>query len=113
MSECLFCQIITRKISSKVEFENDAMIAIQDVNPQAPTHVLVIPKKHIGRISDTDGKDALLIGDLILCARDLARRKGLEEGYRLVFNNGPEAGQSVFHIHLHLLGGRRMWWPPG
>lgn len=113
MSECLFCKVIAKNIPSKVEFENDALLAIQDINPQAPTHVLVLPKKHIARISDVDRKDALLIGDLILCARDIAQRKGLEEGYRLVFNNGPEAGQSVFHVHLHLLGGRRLRWPPG
>ena len=113
MSDCLFCKIVAKKIPSKIEFENDTLIAIQDINPKAPTHLLVIPKKHISKVSELAASDGPLIGELILCAKEIAHQKGIENGFRLVFNNGAEAGQTVFHIHLHLLGGRRMTWPPG
>ena len=113
MGDCLFCKIVGKEIPSKLEFESDSLIAFHDINPQAPTHLLVVPKKHIARVSETDSSDGALIGELVLTARDIAKKKGLENGYRLVFNNGPEAGQTVFHVHLHLLGGRRMTWPPG
>ena len=113
MSDCLFCKIVGKEIPTKLEFESDSLIAFHDINPQAPTHLLVVPKKHIARVSETDSSDGALIGELVLTARDIAKKKGLENGYRLVFNNGPEAGQTVFHVHLHLLGGRRMTWPPG
>ena len=113
MRDCLFCKIIAKKIPSKIEFENDSLIAIQDINPQAPTHLLVIPKKHIARISEAEAGEESLIGSLILTAKQLAKDKEISEGFRLVFNNGAPAGQTVFHIHLHLLGGRVMTWPPG
>ena len=111
--DCLFCRIISKKIPAKVEFENDSMVAIQDINPQAPVHLLLIPKKHMAEVADMAENDRALLGDLIFRAKELARERKLEEGYRLVFNNGIKAGQSVFHIHLHLLAGRIMKWPPG
>ena len=111
--DCLFCRIISKKIPAKVEFENDSMVAIQDINPQAPVHLLLIPKKHMAEVADMAENDRALLGDLIFRAKELARERKLEEGYRLVFNNGVKAGQSVFHIHLHLLAGRIMKWPPG
>ena len=111
--DCIFCKIIDKKIPAQFEYEDSELVAIQDVNPQAPVHILVIPRKHIPEISHTDEHDRSLLGRLLLEARALAREKKIEDGYRLVFNNGAKAGQSVFHIHLHLLGGRRMSWPPG
>ena len=113
VNDCLFCRVIAKEIPAKFEYENDSLVAIQDINPKAPVHLLVIPKKHIARVSDLEEKDRLLMGELIICTKKLAAEKKLEEGFRIVFNNGPKAGQSVFHIHLHLLGGRNMTWPPG
>ena len=113
MKECLFCRIVTKELPAKFEYEGGSMVAIQDINPQAPTHLLIIPKKHISKVDEVEGSDRALLGDMILQAKNLAREKKLEEGYRLVLNNGLKAGQSVFHIHLHLLGGRAMHWPPG
>ena len=113
MNDCIFCQIIAKKIQAKFEYESDSLIAMQDVNPQAPVHLLIIPKKHIARISESEGTETSLLGSMILCAKELAREKQIEDGFRLVLNNGAKAGQSVFHIHLHLLGGRKMNWPPG
>ena len=113
MNECLFCRIIDKKIPAVFEYESDSLIAIRDINPQAPTHLLVIPKKHIERVSDADKNHTSLLGEMILLSKYLAKRKKLEEGFRLVFNDGAKAGQSVFHVHLHLLGGRLMHWPPG
>ena len=113
MSDCLFCRIIQKQIPAKFEYENETLVVIQDINPQAPTHLLLIPKQHIAQLNDADVSDARLIGELILCAKELAQKKRITDGYRLVFNNGAKAGQSVFHVHLHLLGGRIMTWPPG
>ncbi len=112
MQDCLFCRMIRKEIQAKVEYEDENVLAIHDIHPQAPQHLLVIPKKHIAKIGDMDISDAPLLGNLIFQARQIAVRCGLED-YRLVFNNGAGAGQSVFHIHLHLLSGRRMHWPPG
>lgn len=112
MSDCLFCKIIDKKIPAKVEYEDAETIAIQDINPQAPVHILFMPKRHIADISSMKGEDYLLLGKVMDQARKMAAQKGWEH-YRLVFNNGAESGQSVFHIHLHLLSGRRMHWPPG
>jgi histidine triad (HIT) family protein len=112
MKDCLFCKIIEKQIPSKIECENEQFVIIQDINPQAPTHLLVIPKEHVAQISDARDEHQQLLGALVLGARNWAGHKKLE-GYRLVFNNGAEAGQTVFHIHLHLLAGRRMKWPPG
>jgi histidine triad (HIT) family protein len=111
---CLFCNIISRKIPSQIVHENDHVLAFRDINPAAPTHVLVIPKKHIVGMHDLSREDAALVGELFLAARDVAEQLGLhEKGYRVVANNGPDAGQSVFHLHVHVLGGRQMAWPPG
>ena len=111
--ECLFCKIIKKEIPSKAEYEDDEILAFEDINPQAPTHILIIPKKHFEQVADISETDAELIGKLVLIARKLAAKKKLEKGYRIVINNGPLAGQAVFHLHLHLLGGRRFTWPPG
>jgi len=111
--ECIFCKIIKKEIPSKAEYEDDEILAFEDVNPQAPTHILIIPKKHIEQVADISETDAELVGKLVLIARKIAAKKKLEKGYRIVFNNGPQAGQAVFHLHLHLLGGRRFTWPPG
>lgn len=112
MPQCLFCRMISGEIKAKVEFEDQDIYAIHDINPQAPVHLLIIPKKHIEKISDLEAEDAGMAGKLIYGAKKIAAAKKWTD-YRLVFNNGPESGQSVFHIHLHLLSGRRMTWPPG
>ena len=112
MDDCLFCRIISKKVNGKFEYEDDSLVAIQDINPQAPVHLLVIPRKHIAQVGCIEKTDAGLLGDMVFCAKELARQKNAQD-YRLVFNNGTTAGQSVFHIHLHLLGGRSMNWPPG
>ncbi len=113
MSDCLFCKIIEGKIPSKKVYEDDRTFAFQDINPQAPTHVLIIPKKHVVDIKSAALEDAELIGYCNLVAAKIAKQGGLEGGFRTVYNVGPDAGQSVFHLHLHLLGGRPMTWPPG
>jgi histidine triad (HIT) family protein len=111
---CLFCQIAERKIPAKVAYEDDQALAFHDIRPQAPVHLLVVPKKHITSLMDMTADDAELVGGLVFRARELARELGLgERGFRLVFNAGEDAGYSVFHIHLHLLGGRSLGWPPG
>ena len=113
-SDCLFCKIIAGAIPAKVVYKDDRLTAIRDINPMAPTHILVMPNRHIGSVSDAEPGDADLLGSLMLQAARLAQEEQLERGgYRLVFNTGPDAGQSVQHIHLHLLGGRVMRWPPG
>lgn len=112
--DCIFCRIINKQLPARFEYENDEVVAFNDVNPQAPVHIVIIPKKHIERVSDLDLQDRDLITDLVLVANELAKKKGIvEPGYRLVINCNPGAGQSVFHLHLHLLGGRQMRWPPG
>lgn len=111
---CLFCDIVAGKIPAKKAHEDASLLAFHDINPQAPSHVLVVPRKHITSLVDLTPEDDALVGSLARCARDLARELKLEErGYRLVMNCGPDAGYSVFHIHLHLLGGRKLGWPPG
>lgn len=112
MSDCLFCKIIDKKIPAKIELEEKNLLVIQDVNPQAPVHLLVIPKEHVAKIDALEKNQIILAGELIDAARRVAKSKNISD-YRLVFNNGALAGQSVFHIHLHLLGGRAMHWPPG
>jgi histidine triad (HIT) family protein len=112
MSDCLFCRIAKGDIPSRKVYEDDRIYAFEDIAPKAPTHVLVIPKKHIARLADADSEDPALIGALALGAAAIARERSLEH-YRLVLNNGEGAGQSVFHIHFHLLGGRGFAWPPG
>ena len=114
MSDCLFCKMVAGDIKPDVVFEDDAVLAFRDVNPQAPTHVLVIPKQHIATTNDLDESTADVVGKLYLAAKQIAADEGIAEpGYRMVMNCNPGAGQSVYHIHLHLLGGRPMLWPPG
>jgi len=114
MSNDLFEKIVRREIYADIVFENDDILAFRDVNPQAPVHILIIPKRRIPTINDLEDGDAELAGRLVLTARQIAASEGLaEDGYRLVFNCNSDGGQSVYHIHLHLLGGRRMEWPPG
>ncbi|KTD19704.1 histidine triad nucleotide-binding protein [Legionella londiniensis] len=112
--DCLFCKIIGGDIPAKVIFENSEIMAFRDIKPQAPTHVLVVPKKHIATIADADTGDERLLGQMILAAKKIANEEGLtEKGYRLIFNVNSYGGQEIYHIHLHLLGGRQMTWPPG
>jgi len=114
VQDCLFCKILDGDIPADIIYESDEAIAFRDINPQAPTHVLIIPRRHISTINDIDVGDENLVGSLFLAAKNVAREEGLEEdGYRTVMNCGEGAGQSVFHIHLHLLGGRILNWPPG
>jgi histidine triad (HIT) family protein len=110
---CLFCNIVSKKIPSAVVLENDHALAFRDINPVAPTHVLVVPKKHIAGIHDATPEDALVLGETLLAARQVAHDLGIAAGYRLVVNNGAEAGQSVFHLHVHVIAGRPLAWPPG
>ncbi len=114
MSDCLFCKMVAGEIKPNTVYEDDDVLAFRDLNPQAPTHVLVIPKMHISTINDLKPDQAGLIGKLYLAAQKVAKDDGIDvRGYRTVMNCNREAGQSVFHIHLHLLGGRHMNWPPG
>ncbi len=114
MSDCIFCKIGRKEIPSRIAYEDRQVIAFEDVNPQAPTHTLIIPKEHFATLNDISQEEEALLGHLMLVATRLAQEKGLqEEGYRLVANCMEGAGQSVFHIHLHLLGGRKFNWPPG
>jgi histidine triad (HIT) family protein len=114
MSEkTIFKRIIDREIPARIIHEDDRCLAFHDVNPQAPTHVLVIPKNEIASIAELNEGDAQLAGHLLLVVRDLAEKLGLKGGYRVVANCGPDGGQSVDHLHLHLLGGRALQWPPG
>jgi len=112
--ECLFCKIVEKKLPAKIVYEDDLAVAFEDTNPQAPIHTLVVPKKHISTNLDLREEDNTLIGHLLLVANKIATSKGIaDRGFRLVMNCNPESGQTVFHIHLHILGGRRMHWPPG
>jgi len=113
MPDCIFCRIIRGEAPAKKIYEDERAFVFEDINPQAPTHVLIIPKKHIVGLKEAQTEDAEIIGYLHLVAAQIARQRGIEEGYRTVFNVGPRAGQSVFHLHLHLLGGRALRWPPG
>lgn len=111
---CLFCKIAAGEIPATILQEDTELMAFRDINPQAPTHLLIVPKRHIATINDTDTEDEQLLGRMVLMAKKLAKIEGLsEEGYRLVFNVNSGGGQAVYHIHLHLLGGRQMTWPPG
>jgi len=109
----LFGKIITREIPADIVYEDEHCLAFRDINPQAPTHVLLIPKKEIPRLGDATVEDQALLGHMMLAAGKIARQLGIGDAFRLVTNNGAEAGQSVFHLHLHIIGGRHMSWPPG
>lgn len=112
--DCLFCKILDGEIPAELIYESDTAVAFRDVNPQAPTHVLVIPRKHISTINDIEQDDQEIIGSLYTAAQEVAAKEGVaDNGYRTVMNCGEGAGQTVFHIHLHVLGGRQMGWPPG
>ena len=114
MNQCIFCRIIERTSSARIVFEDDEILAFEDVHPQAPVHLLIVPRKHLVSLNDATGEDAPLLGRMHIVATQLARERGLEKrGYRTVLNTGSGAGQSVFHLHLHLLGGRVFHWPPG
>jgi histidine triad (HIT) family protein len=113
MNDCLFCRIIAGEIPSKKVHEDEYTFAFEDLNPQAPTHVLVIPKKHMRGLKEAISEDAELVGRCHLAAAQIARERGIENAYRTVLNVGPGAGQSVFHLHVHLIGGRSLGWPPG
>ena len=114
MADCVFCGIAAKTIPSRIVVEKDGLVAFHDTKPQAPTHVLIVPKRHIGTLNDLAATDADMVGRLILLGAEVAKDLGLDQsGYRLVFNTGAGAGQTVLHIHLHLLGGRALAWPPG
>jgi histidine triad (HIT) family protein len=114
MSECIFCKIVARTIPVALVYEDDMVIAFDDMNPQAPTHTLVIPRKHVASIAELQDSDVGLLGRLMLAGNKIAKLKGIADaGYRVVVNTGAHGGQSVFHLHLHVLGGRHLAWPPG
>lgn len=114
MNDCIFCKIIAGQIPSAVVFEDEDVFAFRDINPQAPQHILVVPKKHMEKLNDLTADDALTVGKLLVATCRIAREHGMDaQGYRIVLNNGEGAGQSVWHIHAHLLSGRPFRWPPG
>lgn len=111
---CLFCEIVAGRIPSRKAYEDEGVVAFHDINPQGPTHLLIVPRKHITSLNDLSPEDDAVVGSLVRRGRDLAFEAGLaQRGYRLVFNCGDDAGYSVYHIHMHLIGGRRLGWPPG
>jgi histidine triad (HIT) family protein len=113
MADCLFCRIIRGEVPSRKVHEDEHTFAFEDLNPQGPTHVLIVPKKHIAGLKEASAEDAELLGRCHLAAAQIARERAIEDGYRTVLNVGPRAGQSVFHLHVHLIGGRALQWPPG
>ena len=114
MAECLFCRIVKGDLPAQIVHETESVIAFRDLHPQAPTHVLVIPRRHIATLNDLAPDDAPLMGEIALAAQEVARLEGIaERGYRTIMNCNLAGGQTVYHIHLHLLGGRQMTWPPG
>lgn len=112
-TDTIFSKIIRREIPADIVYEDDLALAFRDVNPQAPVHILVIPKKPISQLAESNADDGVLLGHLLLVAKQVAEKAGLNNGYRLVINNGADAGQTVYHLHLHILGGRQLAWPPG
>lgn len=114
MSECIFCRIVEKKIPAKIVYEDDLVLAFDDITPQAPVHVVVIPKKHIATLEDVTDEDLHLFGQMVKAANKIAKDKGIaEKGFRFVTNCKADSGQWVFHVHFHILGGRQMHWPPG
>ena len=113
MAETIFSKIIRKEIPANIVFEDDLCLAFRDINPQAPVHILIIPKKPLPTLNDSDGSDKELLGHLLLAADKVAAREGVADAYRLVMNNGAGAGQEIFHMHFHLLAGRPFTWPPG
>ncbi len=111
---CIFCQIIDKKISAELVYEDDELAAFRDINPQAPEHILIVPKQHIAKLSEMQDDEMPLIGKMYALAKKIAKENHFDEtGYRLVLNEGKNGGQTIFHIHVHLLAGRRLMWPPG
>jgi histidine triad (HIT) family protein len=114
VTDCLFCKIVSGQIPSTPVFENDHVVAFRDITPRAPTHVLIVPRRHIATLNELAPEDDALVGEMVRAAAAIAKQEGLDHrGYRTVFNTNADAGQTVFHIHLHLIGGRPMAWPPG
>ena len=113
MDDCLFCKIVQGKIPSKKVYEDEYTVAFEDIDPKAPTHVLIVPKKHVTGLKEATPADAEIIGRCHLTAAKIAKDRKIEDGYRTVLNVGPKSGQSVFHLHVHLIGGRDLRWPPG
>jgi histidine triad (HIT) family protein len=113
MKDCIFCKIVAGEIPAKIVHQDEDAVAFRDQNPQAPVHLLLVPRRHISSLNEAEKGDAALLGRLLLLVRELAAKEGIDDGYRVVNNCGAKAGQSVFHLHLHLLGGRAMHWPPG
>ena len=114
MPPCLFCQIINRELNASIVYEDERVVAFNDINPQGPTHVLVVPRRHISSLNDLTEDDDQIVGELVRRAAAIAKSRGIDAGgYRTIFNTNRDAGQTVFHIHLHLIGGRAMHWPPG
>lgn len=113
MTDTIFAKIIRREIPAEIVYEDDLALAFKDINPQAPTHVLVIPKKPLSQLDAANSEDKALLGHLLLTVKEIARQMGLNDGYRVVINNGRDGGQTVYHLHLHILGDRQMQWPPG
>ena len=113
MSKTLFQRIADREIPAQIVYEDDQVVAFRDINPQAPTHILIVPRKPIARIGEAGAEDQAVLGQLLLKAAEVARQVGLTNGYRLVFNNGRDGGEAVPHLHCHILGGRALGWPPG
>jgi len=111
--ECIFCKIIEGEIPADTVYESENIVAFRDINPQAPNHILVVPRKHIANVDTLESGDGPLMGELLLTARKVAVKLGISNGYRLVVNNGSEGGQEIDHIHMHLLAGRKLAWPPG
>ena len=114
MDDCLFCKIVEKQIPAEIVYENDKVLAFKDIDPQAPVHILIIPKEHVTTLNDVKEEHTEVMGQILLAAKSLAKEFGIDEkGYRTVFNCNKEGGQAVYHIHLHLIGGRQMSWPPG
>ena len=114
MKDCLFCNIINKSVPAKIVFENDRVLAFEDIEPQAPVHVLIIPKKHITSINEIEFEDKEVCGEILLAAKKIAKDLKINDsGYRAIFNTNEDGGQTVFHIHMHLIGGRKLKWPPG
>ena len=114
MADCLFCKIVAGQVPATIVFQDDHLVAFKDITPRAPTHVLIVPRRHIASLNDLSAGDDALVGEMVRAAAAIATEQGLaDRGYRTVFNCNADAGQTVYHVHLHLLGGRTMTWPPG
>lgn len=113
MENCLFCKIAAGDLPSSIVYQDEHVVAFRDINPAAPQHILIVPRHHLSSMEDLTSEDAQLLGRIFMTAKQIADESGLEEGYRFLTNVGPDAGQSVLHLHFHLLGGRKLGWPPG